>query len=113
MTQPLLQNQPNSINWAVDELNNELNQVLRILEKHAENPEGEVELDECMQHLKQVTGIFAVTSMAIPALVSAAPALPALNPNHPTQSMAAPVITIPGLCGGFRLRGNPCLRPSM
>lgn len=69
MTQPLLQNQPNSLNWAVDELNNELNQVLRILEKHAEKPEGEVALDECMQHLKQVTGIFAVTSMAIPQLL--------------------------------------------
>ena len=38
-----------------------------------------------------------VTSIAIPALVSAAPALPALKPNHPTQSMEAPIITIPGL----------------
>ena len=69
MTQTLLQNQPNSLNWAVDELNNELNQVLRILEKHSENPEGTADLEECMQHLKQVTGIFAVTNMAIPQLL--------------------------------------------
>ncbi|MEQ9208595.1 MAG: Hpt domain-containing protein, partial [Pseudomonadales bacterium] len=69
MTQTLLQSQPNSLNWAVDELNNELNLVLRILENYSENPQGEGSLDECLQHLKQVTGIFAVTNMAIPQLL--------------------------------------------
>jgi len=92
MTQPLLQNQPNSINWAVDELNNELNQVLRILEKHAENPEGEVELDECMQHLKHVTGIFAVTSMAIPQLLGEE--LQTALSDYSTQSCQAATDTI-------------------
>ena len=38
-----------------------------------------------------------VTNIAIPALSFAAAALPALNPNQPTQSMQAPIITIPGL----------------
>lgn len=69
MTQTLLQSQPNSLNWAVDELNNELNLVLRILENYSENPKGEGSLDECLQHLRQVTGIFAVTNMAIPQLL--------------------------------------------
>lgn len=69
MTQTLLQSQPNSLNWAVDELNNELNLVLRILENYSENPKGEGSLDECLQHLGQVTGIFAVTNMAIPQLL--------------------------------------------
>ena len=54
-----------------------------------------------------------VTNMAIPALSFAAAALPALKPNHPTQSMEAPIITIPGLCGGFRLLGKPCLLPNI
>ena len=34
-----------------------------------------------------------VTSMAMPASVLAATALPALNPNQPTQSIAAPMTT--------------------
>ena len=38
--------------------------------------------------------LICVTSIAIPALPSAATALPALNPNHPTQSIDAPIITI-------------------
>ncbi len=71
MTQTLLQSQPNSLSWAVDELNNELNVVLRILENYSENQnrEGKESLDECLQHLKQVTGIFAVANMAIPQLL--------------------------------------------
>ncbi len=38
-----------------------------------------------------VAAEMCVTNMAIPALPSAASALPALNPNQPTQSMPAPV----------------------
>jgi len=69
MTQTLLQSQPNSFNWAIDELNNELNLVLRILENYSENPQGGGSLDECLQHLKQVTGIFSITNMAVPQLL--------------------------------------------
>ena len=35
-----------------------------------------------------------VTSIAMPASPLAASALPALNPNHPTQSIPAPVIAM-------------------
>ena len=42
-----------------------------------------------------------VTSMVMPAAPLAATWLPALKPNQPTHSIAAPVITMPGLCGGW------------
>ena len=54
-----------------------------------------------------------VTVMAMPAAASAATALPALNPNQPTQSMAAPIITIPGLWGGRISSGKPRRLPSI
>ena len=41
-----------------------------------------------------VAALICVTNIAIPANPSAAHELPALNPNHPTHSMAAPVTTI-------------------
>ena len=41
-----------------------------------------------------------VTVNAIAAPPSAASCDPPLKPNHPTQSIAAPSITKPGLCGG-------------
>ena len=41
-----------------------------------------------------------VTSIVMPAAAFAPPWLPALKPNQPTQSMDAPIITMPGLCGG-------------
>ena len=41
-----------------------------------------------------VAALICVTSIAMPARPSAAQELPALNPNQPTQSMAAPVTTI-------------------
>ena len=40
-----------------------------------------------------------VTSIAIPAAPFAANALPALNPNQPTQSIDAPVTVMVKLCG--------------
>ena len=54
-----------------------------------------------------------VTSIAMPALPSAARALPALNPNQPTHSIAAPIMVMPGLCGGRTWLGNPRRPPSM
>ena len=46
-------------------------------------------------HVKApVAALICVTNMAMPAKPSAAHELPALNPNHPTQSIAAPVTTI-------------------
>ena len=55
--------------------------------------------------------LICVTSIAIPADPSAATALPALNPNQPTQSMEAPIITIVLLCGGRGDTLNPFLVP--
>ena len=55
--------------------------------------------------------LICVTSIAIPALPSAATALPALNPNHPTQSIDAPIITIVLLCGGIGFSRKPSLLP--
>ena len=52
-----------------------------------------------------------VTNMAIPAEPSAATALPALKPNQPTHSIAAPMTTIVLLCGGIGEEGKPFLGP--
>ena len=41
--------------------------------------------------------------MALDAVRSAARADPPLKPNHPTQSIEAPIIVNTGLCGGVRL----------
>src|SRR5690606_37274103 len=53
-----------------------------------------------------------VTSIAIPAAPFAASALPALKPNHPTQSIAAPDTVIVRLCGGIGVVGKPARLPS-
>ena len=42
-----------------------------------------------------------VTSIAIPATPSAASSLPALKPNQPTHSIAAPMTDKVRLCGGM------------
>src|ERR1700759_3665924 len=47
-----------------------------------------------------VAADMCVVSIAMPASALAAKALPALKPNHPTQSSDAPTITIQGACGG-------------
>jgi len=54
-----------------------------------------------------------VTNSAMPALASAAKALPALKPNQPTHSMAVPAMVSPGLCAGRSCCGWPLRRPSM
>src|SRR5215475_11834002 len=52
----------------------------------------------------------AAKCVATKALVASEPAesaLPALNPNHPTQSMHAPTKLSTTLCGGMASRGYP------
>ena len=49
---------------------------------------------------------------AIAAPPSAASWLPPLKPNQPTQSMAAPVMVMPGEWGGVISRGKPLRPPS-
>ncbi len=55
--------------------------------------------------------LMCVTKIAMAALESAATALPPLNPNQPTHSMAAPITTIGLLCGTKLDPGNPFLSP--
>ena len=50
--------------------------------------------------------------IAIAASPPAASADPPLNPNQPTQSIAAPVMVIVILCGGIGFFGNPRLGPN-
>ena len=58
-----------------------------------------------------VAAEICVTNIAIPAFPLAPNADPALNPNQPTQSIAAPIIVRTGLCGGVIDFGNPFLLP--
>ena len=65
-------------------------------------------------HVKApVAALICVTNIAIPAKPSAAQELPALKPNHPTHSKAAPVTTMVLLCGGIAVVGNPFLGPNI
>src|SRR5271157_4724714 len=48
-----------------------------------------------------------VATNALVARLPAASALPALNPNHPTQSKQAPMTLSTTLCGGNGSFGNP------
>ena len=52
-----------------------------------------------------------VTAIAMPATPSAASSLPALNPNHPTQSIEAPTTVSTRLFGGIGVPGWPLRRP--
>ncbi len=54
-----------------------------------------------------------VTSRAMAASPLAARALPPLKPYQPTHSMPAPIMVMPGLCGGCRSLGNPSRGPIM
>ena len=47
----------------------------------------------------------------MPAEPFAASALPALNPNQPTHSNAAPLTVIVRLCGGIAVLGKPVRLP--
>src|SRR5215510_11600833 len=52
-----------------------------------------------------------VATNALVARLPAASALPALNPNHPTQSRHAPMKLSTTLCGGIGSLGYPIRRP--
>ena len=52
-----------------------------------------------------------VTTKALVASPPAPSALPALKPNQPTQSMAAPITVNGRLCGGIGSRPKPLRRP--
>src|ERR671914_2443956 len=54
-----------------------------------------------------------VARNALLALDAAAPAEPALKPNQPTHSRAAPKTTSDMLCGSIGILPYPSLRPSM
>ena len=69
MAQPLNTSQAASIEWAIEDLKAELNQALRILEDYTESAGNEGSLDDCIQHLRQVTGIFAVSNLALPQML--------------------------------------------
>ena len=69
MNQSLNTSQVAPIGWAVDELRQELNKALRILEDHAEESGDGGSLEGCVDHLKQVTGIFAVTNLTLPQML--------------------------------------------
>src|SRR5215467_11898430 len=52
-----------------------------------------------------------VATKALVARLPADNALPALNPNHPTQSRHAPIKLSTTLCGGMGSRGYPMRCP--
>ncbi len=54
-----------------------------------------------------------MTTTAIAACPPAARALPPLNPNQPTQSIAVPISVSARLCGGSIECGNPRRAPTM
>ena len=58
-----------------------------------------------------VAAEICVTVIAMPASPPAFKALPALKPNHPTQSMQAPAMVIHGACGGRTSLGKPVRGP--
>src|SRR4030095_14458407 len=59
-----------------------------------------------------VAAAVLVLTNAFAAMPSALRALPALNPNHPTQSKAAPVTANGRLCGAIYSVGKPRRRPT-
>src|SRR5215813_11275265 len=58
-----------------------------------------------------VAAAVLVATSAEAASPLAASALPALNPNHPNHSIAAPVTVKGMLCGGIASRPCPCRLP--
>ena len=69
MAQPLNTSQATSIEWAIADLKAELNQALRMLEDDAESSGHGGSLDDCIEHLKRVTGIFAISNLALPQML--------------------------------------------
>src|SRR5437762_13038836 len=61
-----------------------------------------------MAQANEATAVASVVVMkALAATTSAATALPALNPYHPTQSMPVPTMQSTMLCGGIGSLPNP------
>src|SRR5881628_1528097 len=61
---------------------------------------------------KEATAVASVVVVnALAAIVSAATALPALKPYHPTQSIPVPTIQSTMLCGGIGSFPNPMRLP--
>src|SRR5688500_7804437 len=64
--------------------------------------------------VNEATAAASVVVMnAFDAMPSAAPALPALKPYHPTQSMPVPTIQRTMLCGGMGVLPKPSRGPRM
>src|ERR1051325_6957122 len=63
-------------------------------------------------HTKEATAVAMVVVMkALAATPSAATALPALKPYHPTHSMPVPMAQMTMLCGGIGSFGKPTRLP--
>ena len=59
-----------ALQWVVDELKLEVGQALRSLEEFVEKEDSdEAQLDQCIQHLNQIAGIFSVTGVPLPSLL--------------------------------------------
>lgn len=68
MTKAAIAETYTALQWVVDELKLEVGQALRSLEDFVEKDDGNQEkLDECIQHLSQIAGIFAVTGVPLPS----------------------------------------------
>src|SRR3954453_19758528 len=76
-----------------------------------QNPRMEglpLKMYSAIAHTKEATAVASVVVMkAFEATPSAATALPALNPYHPTQSMPVPILHMTMLCGGIGSLPNP------
>src|SRR5688572_10623978 len=67
-----------------------------------------------MPHVNEATAAASVVVMkAFDAIPSAEPALPALKPYQPTQSMPVPTMQSTMLCGGIGVFPNPIRGPRM
>src|SRR5512141_2302460 len=65
-----------------------------------------------MAQVNEATAVASVVVMnAFAAIPSAATALPALNPYHPTQSIPVPTMHSTILCGGIGCLPNPSRLP--
>ena len=70
MTKAMTADNYTALQWVVDELKLEVGKALRCLEEFVEKEDGdESQLDQCTQHLNQISGIFSVTGVPLPSLL--------------------------------------------
>ena len=70
MTKAITADNYTALQWVVDELKLEVGQALRSLEEFVEKEDSdEAQLDQCIQHLNQIAGIFSVTGVPLPSLL--------------------------------------------